>query len=87
MGKLFISCDEATTICDKNQYGNASFFDKMKLSLHLIRCKLCKCYSSQNVLMTKIYKDYAKKECKKGECLCDEDKQKMEKAVKEKMEA
>ena len=28
--KLNITCNQATTICDKSQYGNASFFDKIK---------------------------------------------------------
>ena len=85
MGKFFISCDEATTICDKNQYRNTSFLDKLKLTVHLMKCKICKCYSNQNVVMTKIYKDYAKGECSKNKCLCKEDKEKMEQAVKEKM--
>lgn len=85
MGKFFISCDEATTICDKNQYGNASFLDKFKLTLHLLKCKLCKCYSNQNVVMTKVYKEYAKHECSKEKCLCNEDKAKMEEALKEQM--
>jgi len=34
--KLMISCDEATTICDKNQYGEASNWDKLRLNFHLL---------------------------------------------------
>lgn len=56
--KFMISCDEATAICDKNQYGEASFKDKIKLSFHLFLCKFCKTYSKQNVFMTGLYEKY-----------------------------
>lgn len=85
MGKFLISCDEASSICDKNQYGEASFFDKIKMTVHVIRCKVCKCYSKQNVVMTKVYNEYASKQCKKDKCLCEEDKKKLQEAVEEKM--
>ena len=86
MSKLFISCDEATTICDKNQYGEASFVDKFKITIHTIMCKVCKCYSSQNVIMTKMFSNHSNDTCKKEKCLSDEDKVIMEKGIKEKME-
>tara|TARA_R110000787_G_scaffold17133_6_gene54074 strand:+ start:4838 stop:5110 length:273 start_codon:yes stop_codon:yes gene_type:complete len=54
--KLNITCDEATTICDKNQYGEASFFDKVKLNIHFIGCKICALYSKQNKLLSRLYK-------------------------------
>ncbi len=56
--KIMISCDEATAICDKNQYGEASFWDKIKLNLHLLMCKHCRGYSKQNHLITKIVGKY-----------------------------
>ena len=56
--KIMISCDEATTICDKNQYGEASFWEKIKLNLHLLMCKHCRGYSKQNHLITKIVGKY-----------------------------
>ena len=40
-----ISCDEATKICDKSQYKEASFLDKVKLNFHLILCKKCGKYT------------------------------------------
>ena len=55
--KLNITCDEATTICDKNQYGEASFFDKVKLNIHFIGCKICALYSKQNTLLSRLYKN------------------------------
>ena len=85
MSKFFISCDEATAICDKNQYGEARFFDKIKLTVHMYRCKICKCYSGQNVVMTKMYKKHSEETCNKNKCLSNEDKQQIEERVKEKI--
>ncbi|RCS26097.1 hypothetical protein DUT90_09985 [Polaribacter sp. WD7] len=57
---LKITCDQATTICDKNQYGEASLLEKLKLNLHFIRCKICFKYTKQNMTLTKIYKGHAR---------------------------
>lgn len=86
MGKFKITCDEATTICDKNQYGEARFGEKLKLMMHFYGCKICKCYSDQNNRMTKIYNVYSKDKCNQHTCLTSEDKEKIEVAVKEKMQ-
>ncbi len=56
--KFMISCDEATTICDKNQYGEATKWDKLRLNFHLLLCKHCKTYSKQNNFITKIMGGY-----------------------------
>ncbi len=53
MSKFFINCDEATAICDKNQYKEATFWEKVKLSFHLFICKKCGLYSKQNAIVTK----------------------------------
>lgn len=50
--KILINCEEATSICDKNQYGEASIWDKIKLNIHIIMCKYCKSYSSQNHIIS-----------------------------------
>jgi hypothetical protein len=50
-----LNCDEATTICDKNQYGEASFWEKVKLNIHVFLCKKCGMYSKQNYIMTRCY--------------------------------
>ena len=72
---LKITCDEATTICDKNQYGAATLLEKMKLGLHFIRCKKCAKYSKQNNLLTTLYKGHAKS-CKENKvCMSNEDKE------------
>lgn len=52
--KLFITCDEATTICTKNQYKEASFWEKIKLNIHILTCKICGLYSKQNTKLTEV---------------------------------
>ena len=75
MFKIFkISCDEATTICDKAQYGEASLMERFKLNWHIITCKICKLYAKQNALLTTIYKDHAKGCIIKRSVLSEEDK-------------
>ena len=85
MGRFLISCDEATTICDKNQYGEAKISDKIKITIHFFTCKICKCYSQQNGIMTKIFGNYSEGKCTKEKHLSGEEKEDLEKAVKEKM--
>jgi hypothetical protein len=72
--KFIITCDEATTICDKNQYSEATFLEKIKLNIHFIRCRICFKYTKQNMTLTKIYKGHANT-CKSlKHCMSDEDK-------------
>lgn len=81
--KFEITCDEATTICDKNQYGEASFFDKIKLNIHFLGCKICALYTKQNTMLTKIYKKKATGDQVKTATLCmsDEEKEKIRKEM------
>lgn len=60
MPKLIkITCKEANEICNKAQYNEASLYEKMKLNLHILTCKICALYSKQNNLLTKTYKSKA----------------------------
>lgn len=75
---LFITCDEATTICDKSQYGEASWFEKLKLQLHFIKCKICARYTKQNTVMTKICDHHLKDQQNKSEaCLTEKEKKEL----------
>lgn len=74
--KIQITCDEATTICDKNQYGEATFFDKLKLQLHFLKCKICSLYTKQNMLLTKAYNKKANSDKAKMATLCMTDEEK-----------
>lgn len=80
--KFNISCDEATTICDKNQYGEASLSEKISLNIHLLICKFCKQYTKQNTLMTQIFGKHLSP-CDGSEKLSDEAKAELEKNLKE----
>ena len=79
---LKITSDEVTTICDKNQYGEATLLEKLKLNIHFIRCKICFKYTKQNMTLTKIYKGHANS-CKSlKHCMPEKDK----KALKQELE-
>ncbi|MEO9572114.1 MAG: hypothetical protein ABJH82_14460 [Polaribacter sp.] len=78
---LRITCDEATTICDKSQYGSATLLEKLKLNIHFLGCKICSLYSKQNNALTKIYKGHANS-CKKTKaCLSKEAKETLKKEL------
>lgn len=50
--KFFLKCGETAEVCDKCQYEEASFFEKLKMSIHLIMCKYCRKYSAKNSKLT-----------------------------------
>ena len=52
--KLFIKCDEANHTCDKTQYNEASFWEKVKLNIHLIYCAACRKYTARNTKLTSV---------------------------------
>lgn len=73
--KINITCDEATTICDKSQYKEASFFEKLQLSWHLFKCKVCSLYVTQNRKMTDLF-NMKSGNCKnETQCLSNKDKE------------
>ena len=79
-----LSCDEATAICDKSQYNEASFFEKIKLMFHLLVCKKCGMYSKQNGVLTKCYEKQQLFEKQKKCCLSQEEKAAFDEAIKNK---
>lgn len=74
--KIFISCDKANHTCDKSQYKEASFLEKIKLNIHLIYCKACREYTKSNKKLTKKIKD------SKVTCIDIETKKRMKKNIK-----
>ena len=54
--KVVIPCDEANHVCDKTQYKEASFWEKIKLNIHLIYCRACRKYTKSNTKLTKTIK-------------------------------
>ena len=57
MSKLKLECHEANHICDKNQYKEASFKEKIILTFHLIYCRACRKYTKRNTLLTKLMRN------------------------------
>jgi len=82
---FIINCDEATAICDKNQYGEASIYDKIKLNYHLLMCKFCMSYTKQNNIMTQIFGKNLNP-CSGTEHLSEDEKEKIEKNVHKEIE-
>lgn len=56
-GFLFISCDEAKHICDKAQYNEASFWEKIELNIRYSWCKFTRAYVKKNEKLTNALKD------------------------------
>tara|TARA_R110001583_G_scaffold52804_4_gene163546 strand:- start:84 stop:332 length:249 start_codon:yes stop_codon:yes gene_type:complete len=80
-----LTCDQATLICDKSQYKEASFWEKIKLNLHVFLCKKCGLYSKQNSIMTTCYEKHKNNKTMYKDCLCEEEKKAMSKQLQEKI--
>ena len=52
--KFFMPCKKANHVCDKSQYNEASLWEKIKLSVHLIYCNACRKYTKNNAKLTKL---------------------------------
>jgi hypothetical protein len=79
-----LTCDEATAICDKSQYKEASLWEKIKLSIHLFLCKKCGLYSKQNKVMSSCYQKLKDAERSNTTQLKKEEKEFMEHELKTK---
>ncbi|CAM4272839.1 hypothetical protein [Gillisia limnaea] len=64
---LFIDCSEAAFNCDKAQYNEASFYEKIKIHLHILLCKPCKNYTKKNTKLTKLIAKSNLKTCSEDE--------------------
>jgi hypothetical protein len=78
--KLFMSCDEAVNTCDKSQYGEVSFWEKIKHTIHLLYCKVCRAYTSNNVKLTKLMKS------PEVECLKKSEKEQLQSTFQKELE-
>ncbi|MGV6829861.1 MAG: hypothetical protein ACWA45_10755 [Flavobacteriales bacterium] len=52
-----MKCEEANHVCDKNQYHEATLWEKLKLSIHLLYCSYCRKYVANNKQLTKMIKE------------------------------
>lgn len=49
-----ISCERASHICNKSQYREATFWEILKLRLHILTCKTCAMYTKRNTSLTSL---------------------------------
>ncbi|WP_425235919.1 hypothetical protein [Ulvibacterium sp.] len=49
---MMISCEKAALICNKTQYREATFMEKIKLKMHLFMCKTCSAFTKKNTELT-----------------------------------
>ncbi|WP_243471041.1 MULTISPECIES: hypothetical protein [Winogradskyella] len=63
---LFISCEEAKHICDKAQYGEATGWERIKLTIRLSWCRVTRAYSNKNNKLTDTI-EHAKVDCLKND--------------------
>ncbi len=52
-----MKCEEASHVCDKNQYREANFLEKIRLNIHLLYCNACRKYAARNRKLTQMIKD------------------------------
>lgn len=57
MSNMKLKCHESNHLCDKNQYKDTTFWEKVKLTIHLIYCRACRQYTKRNVQLTKLIKN------------------------------
>ncbi|MGX1023016.1 hypothetical protein [Psychroflexus sp. MBR-150] len=50
------SCQQIAHYSDKLQYGEASFWEKLKLKIHISYCERCRKYNAKNGLLTNLFK-------------------------------
>ncbi len=72
-----ISCEEAATICHKSQYRESSFWDRIRLQLHVYYCKNCSQFVKKNTRLTSL--------CNKAhlKALTEEEKEEIKKKLEQ----
>lgn len=52
--KLFISCEEAKYICDKSQYHESTFWEKLQLNIRYAYCHITRAYVKKNQKLSEL---------------------------------
>jgi hypothetical protein len=79
--KVFMPCEKVNHVCDKAQYCEATFWEKIILNLHLVYCRACRKYTKNNSKLTQVVK-HSKLECLDTACK-ENMKRKLKKAMEE----
>lgn len=64
---ILINCSEAARFCDKAQYREATFSERLKMRLHYLICESCKKYQTSNSRLTKLIEKARIQTCTKDE--------------------
>jgi len=51
------SCQDAAHFSDKLQYEEASFWEKLKLKMHIAYCERCREYNKKNSRLTQLFSE------------------------------
>lgn len=72
-----ITCEEAAHICNRKQYKEASWKQRIQLYLHILICKTCATFSKKNTQLTDL--------CDKAKLhsLSSRDKEQMKRQIQE----
>lgn len=76
---FLIDCSKAENCCDKSQYNEAGFMEKVNMLFHLMLCRACRKYTSKNTKLTHLIKKAEIKPCSEAEK--KNHKQKLEEAI------
>ena len=52
MNKIMLSCDMATYLITRNEFGKLNYAKRMQLSMHLAGCKYCRRFAEQSKYIT-----------------------------------
>ena len=80
MDKVMLSCDAATYLITRREYGTISPLEKMQLKIHLAGCKYCRRFAEQSRYISTQF-DKLKKIGNKSVSLSEEQKEKLQKAI------
>lgn len=50
---VMLNCDKATFLLSKKEVSPLSFFDSIRLKIHLLSCSYCRRFAQQSALLTK----------------------------------
>lgn len=78
-GFLFISCEEAIHICDKAQYDEASWWEKIELKIRISWCHITKDYAQKNMRLSSFIKQH------KVECLQRKERKQLQKEFEQQL--
>lgn len=78
--KILINCEEAKHICDKSQYGEATFWEKTRLKLRLLYCNITRAYAKKNSKLTTLIKD------QNVVCMDENEKEKLKQEFKKELQ-